>query len=56
VPVPAADIAVVGEAADVDDDAEEDKGDHGDDFDDGKGKLGLAVAFDAKEVDDHDGE
>jgi hypothetical protein len=56
VPVPAADVAVVGEAADVDDDAEEDKGDHGDDFDEGKDELCFAVAFDAEEVDDHDGE
>ncbi|KAH9811192.1 hypothetical protein Tdes44962_MAKER10402 [Teratosphaeria destructans] len=49
-----ADVAAAGPAAAVQDDAEDDEADDGQDLDDGEEELGLAVALDAEEVDDDD--
>ncbi|KFZ20242.1 hypothetical protein V501_00254, partial [Pseudogymnoascus sp. VKM F-4519 (FW-2642)] len=45
-----ADVAAVGVAGAVYDDAEDDEADHRDDFDEGENELGFAIAFDAEEV------
>ncbi|KFY71690.1 hypothetical protein V499_08117 [Pseudogymnoascus sp. VKM F-103] len=44
----AADVAGGGSADAVDDDAEEDEADYGDDFDDGEEEFGFSVAFNAE--------
>ncbi|KAG7758144.1 hypothetical protein KL911_001120 [Ogataea haglerorum] len=53
VEVLASDVATFWTASAVEDDTEDDEADHGDDLDEGEHKLGLTVAPDSEEVDEH---
>ena len=53
-PVPESDTVVVGAAAKVEDDTEDDKADDGDDLDGCEDELAFTVDAGTEQVDDHD--